>query len=79
MHRAHSLTHSKDSIRRSDYYYINRSIVRRLNDSALETSSLVVDIADSGGTCFLRLLATGLWENHMTFLCLVSSFAKQRL
>lgn len=47
--------HSRDSIRGCDYYCINGSIIRRSNDSDLEISILVVDIADSGGICLFHL------------------------
>ena len=57
MHGAHSLTHNRDSVSGSEYCPINGSIIRRPNDSALETSSLVVDMVDSGGTCLYCLLA----------------------
>lgn len=42
MHRTHSLKLSRVSISRSDFYYINGSITRTPNDSALETSRLVI-------------------------------------
>lgn len=75
----HSLTQSRDSISRSDYYSINGSSIRRPNDSALETSRLVVDTEDSGDTCFYLLLAGGLYSNHITFPCLGFLICKKEI
>lgn len=79
MHRAYSLTHARDSLSGSDYYCINGSIIRRPNDSALETCRLGVDIEDSGGTCFYLLLVGSLCSSYTTFLCLGFFICKKEI